>query len=152
MNKNTETNNGDRPGFWRVFGMYNNQTPVDQRNSQRFTMWCLAWAAAIIAATWIIKGIDTLPATAAWIIATAPNLLAFAALVSYMRFLRMTDEMQRRIQIEGLAVGFGVGWIFAIGYLVMQSAGAPELPVTAMILVMTGGWIAGNLLAIRHYR
>ena len=69
-----------------------------------------------------------------------------------MRFLRMTDELQRRIQIEGLAVGFGVGWIFAIGYLVMQSAGAPALPVTAMILVMTGGWIVGNLLAIRHYR
>lgn len=147
-----ETGNGDRPGFWTVFGMYRNQTAVDQRNSQRFTVWCLGWAAAIIGATWIIKSVDALPNTAAWIIAAVPNLFALLALISYMRFLRMTDEMQRRIQIEGLAVGFGVGWIFAIGYLVMQSAGAPELPVTAMILVMTAGWIIGNLLAIRHYR
>ncbi len=141
-----------RPDFWRIFRMYGRETAVDRRNNRRFTIWCLVWAAAIIGATWIVKSFDDLPGSAAWIIAAVPNVFAFAALVSYMRFLRMTDELQRRIQIEGLAVGFGVGWIFAMGYLVMQSAGAPALPLTAMILVMTGGWIVGNLLAIRHYR
>ena len=139
-------------GLWRIFHMYRGQTEVDQRNNQKFTLWCLAWAIAIIAATWAIKSIPGLPSIVTWTVAIVPNLFAFLALISYMRFLRMTDEMQRRIQIEGLAVGFGVGWIFAIGYLVLQAAGAPELSVTAMILVMTGGWIAGNILAIRHYR
>lgn len=147
-----ERNSPGRPGFWNLFRMYDCETPVDRRNNRRFTIWCLAWAGTIITATWIIESFDNLPTAATWTIATLPNVFAFLALVSYLRFLRMTDELQRRIQIEGLAVGFGVGWIFAIGYLVMQSAGAPELPVTAMILIMTGGWIAGNLLAIRHYR
>ena len=150
--KNAETDNGDRPVFSRLFSLYGNETPVDRQNSKKFTLWCIAWAIAIIAANWVVSTFDGMPSTAAWIVAALPNFFALCALAAYMRFLRMTDEMQRRIQIEGLAVGFGVGWFFAIGYLVFQSAGAPTLPVTAMILVMTAGWIIGNLLAIRHYR
>lgn len=73
------------------------------------------------------------------------------ALVSYLRLLRMTDEMQRKIHVEGLAVGFGTGWIFAIGYLALEAAGAPELPVVTMIMVMTVGWMVGTFLAVRHY-
>ncbi len=127
-------------------------TAVDRANNRRFTFWCLAWALAIIGATSIVEFNDDLPGVVAWLVALSPNIFAVGALVAYLRFLRMADELQRRIQIEGLAIGFGIGWIFAIGYLVLQSAGAPELSATAMILVMTAGWIIGNIRAIRHYR
>jgi hypothetical protein len=148
----SQESDGDRSTIWCMLGLSSSGTAVDRRNNRLFTIWCIAWALGIIAAAWIVRGNDALPGKVAWLIAASPNVLALGALVSYMRFLRMTDELQRRIQIEGLAVGFGVGWIFAIGYLVLQAAGAPELPVTAMILVMTGGWILGTTLAVRHYR
>ncbi len=141
----------ERTSFWQML-CFGYGTAVDRRNNRRFMRWCIAWALAIIGATWIVETYDNLPTIASWIIAISPNAFALGALVSYMRYLRMADELQRKIQIEGLAVGFGVGWIFAIGYLVVQSAGAPELPVTAIILVMTGGWILGNVLALRHYQ
>ena len=149
-----ENSNGrdeDRLSFWQkiTFGV---GTAVDRRNNRRFTFWCLAWAAALIGATWIVETYDSLAGPIAWLVALSPNVFAFGALVAYMRFLRMADEMQRRIQIEGLAIGFGTGWIFAIGYLVLQSAGAPEVPLTAIIVVMTAGWIVGNVIAVRHYR
>lgn len=127
-------------------------TEIDRANNRRFTIWCVAWAVAIIGATWIVESNDGLPRAVAWLIALSPNVLALGALAAYLRFLRMADELQRRIQIEGLAVAFGIGWIFALGYIVLQSAGAPEMPITVMILVMTAGWIAGNIIAIRHYR
>lgn len=126
-------------------------TKTDRANNKRFSIWCIAWAIAIVAATWVLKNLEGLPASLAWIIALAPNLLALGALVSYLRLLRMADEMQRKIHVEGLAVGFGTGWIFALGYLALEAAGAPELSVTTMVLVMTGGWMLGTVLATRHY-
>ena len=111
----------------------------------------LRLAASIIGATWLIETFD-LTGALAWSIGLAPNALAIVALIAYLKFLRMTDELQRRIQLEGLAIGFGATWIFGIGYLVLQSAGAPELPLTTLILVMTGGWIFGNYRAVRRYQ
>ena len=147
-----QRNHPERSKIWRLTGMNNCETETDFANNKTLTFWCLGWAAAIIGATWLIKTFTELPAPLTWLIALLPNVLAVFALVAYLRFLRMTDELQRRIQLEGLAVGFGVGWIFAIGYLVFQAAGAPELPITAMILVMTAGWITGTLRAVRHYQ
>ncbi len=150
MMSDTEKQESDRSSW--LSGIAASSTPIDQANNRRFTFWCIAWAIAILAATWTVTMVEALPKAAAWVIAALPNIFAIGALVSYMRFLRMTDELQRRIQVEGLAVGFGVGWIFAIGYLVLQAAGAPQLPVTAMILVMTAGWIVGTIRAVRHYQ
>ena len=151
MNSDIGEDDPDRISFWQMI-TFGCGTAVDRENNRRFTYWCVAWAFAIIAATWIVETMEALPAPVAWAVALSPNVFAFFALLAYLRFLRMTDELQRRIQLEGLAIGFGVGWIFAIGYLVLQSAGAPELQATTMILVMTAGWIFGNIRAIRHYR
>lgn len=143
-------NEETRTSLWRVLcGLTG--TEIDRINNKRFTIWCLAWAIAIVAATFLIKSFDSMPTALAWGLALVPNLLALGALVSYLRLLRMTDEMQRKIHVEGLAVGFGTGWIFALGYLVLEAVGAPELSVTAMVLVMTGGWMLGTFLAVRHY-
>lgn len=49
-------------------------------------------------------------------------------------------------------MGFGAGYLFAIGYLVAEAAGAPPLDVTFIILVMTAGWLIGNVVAMRHYQ
>jgi hypothetical protein len=141
----------DRLSIWQSITVVAG-TPIDRRNNRRFTGWCLAWAAALIGATWIVDSYDSVVGPIAWLVALSPNIFAIGALVAYLRFLRMADEMQRRIQIEGLAIGFGTGWIFTIGYLVLQTAGAPAIPLSAIILVMTAGWIVGNIIAVRHYR
>ena len=74
------------------------------------------------------------------------------ALKSYLTFLRMTDELQRRVQIEGLAIGFGTGYAIAIGYLVAEAAGAPPLGLHFLILFMTAGWLIGNFTAMKRYQ
>ncbi len=148
----TDPQNSDfeRPTLWQIL-CFSTGTEVDRTNNRYFTWWCIAWALAIVGSTWLIKNLEGLPAIFAWLLALAPNLLAIGALFSYLRLLRMTDEMQRRIHIEGLAMGFGAGWLFAIGYLVFEAAGAPQLSLTGMILVLTGGWMLGTGLAVRRY-
>ena len=141
----------DRLSFWQRITI-GDGTAVDRENNRRFTIWCFGWATAVVAATWLVESFDSIDGALAWLVAMSPNVFALGALVAYLRMLRMADEMQRRIHIEGLAIGFGAGWIFTIGYLVLQSAGAPDLPLTTTILVMTAGWIVGNIIAVRHYR
>ena len=42
--------------------------------------------------------------------------------------------------------------IFAIGYQLLERAGAPELEASALVVVMMVAWTVGQLLAVCRYR
>lgn len=146
-----ETNSPAPTPLWRKL-IEGCGTETDRRNSRVFTAWCLAWAICMTGATALIEFVDSMPQALAWAIALTPNIFAIGALFAFLKSLRMTDELQRRIQLEGLAIGFGVGWFVALGWLVLESAGAPDLSANSLVLIMTAGWIAGTLFAVRRYR
>ncbi len=143
--------NSNKPSIWHFLGAGGGDTPTDIKNNKSLTAWSLIWAAAIIGASAIVTNLELDP-TLHWSIALVPNVAAFFTLRCYLKFLRMTDEMQRRVQIEGLAIGFGTGYAFTIGYLVAEAAGAPPMNMAALVLVMTIGWLGGNLFAVRRYQ
>jgi hypothetical protein len=148
----TLKNNGeDRPSTWKTL-LTGGGTAEDCRSQHRIVRWSIAWSATLLAATWVIQTFEGLPDAVSWLIALLPNALAIITLLAYLEFLRSTDELQRRIQLEGLAFGFGGGWFFAIGYQVLERAGAPELTAPAVIVAMTGAWGVGQILAIRRYQ
>ena len=147
-----ETNDESRArSAWHSIA-YGSGTAKDYNNQRKIIRWSLAWAGALIGATWLIETFEGLTGGVSWVIALIPIATSIGALMAYLVFLRNADEMQRRMQIEGLAVGFGGGWFFAISYQVLERAGAPELSITALILVMTGAWMVGQWLAIRRYQ
>lgn len=141
----------EKPSIWHYLGAGGGDTATDRANNKTLSICSMIWAASIIAASAVLTSVD-LPNPLKWVIALAPNLIAFITLRAYLRFLRMTDEMQRRVQIEGLAIGFGTGYAFAIGYLIAEAAGAPPLEVSFLVLIMTAGWLLGNIFAMRRYR
>ena len=143
--------NDEKHSIWHYLGAGGADTATDQANNKRLSLWSMVWAFSIIAATAAVAGME-LPAAIKWSIVILPNLVALMTLRSYLKFLRMTDELQRKVQIEGLAVGFGTGWGFTIGYLVAEAAGAPPLNLAFLVLIMTGGWLTGNWIAMRRYQ
>ena len=143
--------NTEKHSIWYYLGAGGGDTEKDRSNNKRLTIWSLIWAASIIAATWVMTNFD-LAAPLQWLLVAIPNLFAIVVIRAYLRFLRMTDELQRKVQIEGLAVGFGAGYTFAIGYLVAEAAGAPSLDIPVLILIMTAGWLLGNVFAMRQYQ
>ncbi len=126
-------------------------TATDRANNRRFNRLSLLWAASLIACSALVGGVE-MPTALKWVVALTPNLFAIMTLRGYLKVLRMTDEMMRRIHLEGLAVGFGTGYIFVIGYLLAEHAGAPPLNLAVLTLVMTAGWVWGNLRAMRSYQ
>lgn len=127
-------------------------TPEDARNRRRFAVWCLAWAAAFVAATLLLDGGVVPPGAATWVVAVAPSLIGLAAIRSYVTFVRGADELVRRIQLESLAWGFGAGVLFQMGYRLLERAGAPTLDLNDGLLVMVVVWAAAQLAITRRYR
>lgn len=120
-------------------------------DSYQLLGWTLAWAIAFVGASWFLRGEPTISAGTAWIVAVAPNLLALAVVIVYLRFLRDADELVRRIQLEGLAFGFGVGVIFSMGYQLLERAGAPSLSPSDVAAIMMFAFVVGVVRANRQY-
>jgi hypothetical protein len=127
-------------------------TAQDRRNQYQFVGWCLAWAVLFTAGNQLLKSGYELAAPLKWLVAIVPILVGFAAILSYRKFLRMADELMQKIQLEGLAAGFGIGVVFALSYQILERAGAPRLQVDDLALVLIGGWMAGLTLATWRYR
>jgi len=62
------------------------------------------------------------------------------------------DELQRRIQTEAIAIGFGITAIFVGGYALFQFAGLPEINIGLALLAMSGAWLVGKLWTLWRYR
>lgn len=126
-------------------------TPQDQRNLRTFNILSLS-AMATWAVTTILIGkgyVDRGPL--AWILVAAAVVLMLLMVRSYMHFLRHADELLRKIQIEGLALGFGAGVIFMLAWRLFERMGAPKLDIADGVLPMVAFWAIGQYLGIRRY-
>src|ERR1700738_1150051 len=71
--------------------------------------------------------INARPASAWWRmpLALTPVIPAIFAMVAYIRALGRMDELQRRIQLEALAIGFGGAGILTFSYGFLENVGLP---------------------------
>lgn len=128
-----------------------NLTPEARRNQRFFTGWCLAWALSFVAATWLLRFeiVTTPPLT--WLVALVPTLVGLLLIRSYVRFFRSADELMQKVHLEGLAFGFGAGFLFMTGYGLLERLGAPAMSISDPVAVIAFAWALGQLLAMRRY-
>jgi hypothetical protein len=126
-------------------------TPRDRRNLRRFHLRVIAATLLYLGATAALRHPAAAPVALAWLLTGLAWLLAVVAMGSYLAFLRQADELLRRIELEGLALGFGAGAVFALLYPLLVALGAPDLQGEATALVMMVSWAAGSWLAGRRY-
>lgn len=126
-------------------------TERDRRNNRRFNVWLILWALTYAGGLVGLKlgwfGGGATP----WIAAIAPDILGVIAAVKYVQFLHDADELLRKVQVEGLAIGFGAGAIFMIGYQLLELAGAPRASVSDPFPVMMAFWVIGQWIGMRRY-
>jgi hypothetical protein len=132
-------------------------TAADRRNQIRFMVWTFAWAVVFLFSTALLRGRLAafglqVGGTAAWLVASVPIVVAVGALRAYLRFLRMADELTRLIQLQGLAVGFGVGVIFLLGWELFEAAGARSLDAGDAVAVLVLAWVLGQLYGTWRFR
>lgn len=125
---------------------------ADLRNRRRFLWASAAWATFFVVGTWLVES-SASPARGLVVGVTVVTVaLGLVAIGTYGRFLSETDELKRRIQLEGIAFGFGIGLLFSLSYQLLESAGAPGVSSVDVGTVMIFGYIGGVLRAMFRYQ
>ncbi len=137
-----------RKPFWKTCDL----TERDRLNQWRFVWWSLAWAIAWVVASITIKHEWVGKGTAQLIIALLPTVLGVGMLFAYAKFLREADELQRKIQLDALALGFGSGLVGSVLYQLLGRTGfVAAADISDAILILIVGYIAGILIGQRRY-
>jgi hypothetical protein len=84
-----------------------------------------------------------------WLLTIVTIVLGGLLAWSFVRFLRHADELMRKIQMEALAIGFGVAFVVGTSAGLLAQLGVPKVGVvdltwSAMVVAYT--------LALRHAR
>jgi hypothetical protein len=87
-----------------------------------------------------------------YVLSVLPMLGCIATLVAVMRAVRHMDELERRIQFEGVTFAFVLTAMVTFGWGFLELAGAPRLPAFFVWPIMGAGWMVGTLAATRRYR
>ena len=138
--------------WWAAALLLRGQTEADDRNIKVFSLWSFLWAAGFVLVVYLVKHYPEALGPFSWVLALVPLVLVVPVMRAFLRYLREADEFTRKVQLEGIAMGFGAGFAFCMGYYTLEQFGAPPLPVMASILPMALGWALGSLFVASRYR
>jgi hypothetical protein len=141
----------DGATWWQAALMIRGQTKAEQRNIRSVWIWCFVWAAGFYAVTTALEAFPQLRGPSAWLLAMIPVALSFPAVLACLRFIREADEFMRKVQLDGIAIGFAAGFVFCLGYHTLENLGAPRLPLLVATVPLAFGWAIGSfIVALRH--
>lgn len=124
------------------------------RNQRLVLLWSLVWMSSFVGVTLALKS--------GWLASGAPGIVAavvssclgLGTALAYRRFLKEADEVQRTIELEALALGFGVGLIGGFAYWLLERSGAVPTSKSDLLYVLAATcftYSAGVLLGRRRY-
>lgn len=141
----------DGATWWQAALMIRGQTKAEQRNIRSVWIWCLVWVAGFWAVSTALEASPQLLGSFTWSLAIIPIVLSIPALLANIRFIREADEFMQKVQLHGIAIGFAAGFVFCLGYYVLERVGAPHLPMLFAIAPLGLGWAIGSfIVAYRH--
>ena len=123
----------------------------DRKNQRRVILWSLVWILG-----WMIvmvaakrEWLTDWQVAAGTALTLVPAILTIGA---YRRYLRQADELHRKIELEALALSFGVGVIGGITYYPLALGGVVEMSdYLFVVLAMVATHAVGVLLGHRRY-
>jgi hypothetical protein len=69
-----------------------------------------------------------------------------------IRYLRDTDEFERRVVTESLAIAAGITAILSVTYGFLENAGLPHLSAWWTWCVLMGSWGVARVFVARQYK
>ena len=117
--------------------------------------WSAVWAASLISSAAILKYVLEDPSSILGIaIAVTPILVSIGVVKVYIAAIKNMDELDKQIEVEALAAGFGAGIIVGVAGISLEGANLllpwPMTQGMAMMMIVTK--IAVQFMAIRKYR
>jgi hypothetical protein len=126
----------------------------NRRNQRRVLLWSLVWMSSWVAVTWALTSGWLASGTPGIVAAIVSSSLGIGTALAYRRFLNEADEVQRKIELEALALAFGVGVVGGMAYWLLERGGAVPVDKTDLLYVLAVTFLTysvGVLLGKRRY-
>jgi uncharacterized membrane protein len=122
-----------------------------KRYARDFTAAIAAYAGVLVGT---LIGLRALPDDSflRYVIAPLPVLPAIGLVIGFVRYLRGIDELQRRIQLEALAIAFGATALVTFCYGFLESAGVPRLSAIWIGPAMVMLWGLSSAFVSRRFQ
>jgi len=115
-------------------------TPKDRANGQRVMRWSLAWAAMMLSAS-AVSSFNWFDGRIAGLIgAVLSAILGVFTIRAYRYFLKETDELRQKIELEALGIALGVGVVGGTAYMQVANSldmGEPRLSIVIAAMLVT---------------
>ena len=108
-----------------------------------------AYSAVVPLSMWFLRGHEH--TLLGYAIAFLPIIPSFFALWAFLRFFRGLDELQRRIQLEAVALSFLGTCFITLTWAFQQNAGLPRFDVSWVAPLLIALWGIGVGIAKRRY-
>lgn len=140
---------GAAVGFWRF-----RDTPIGMRYPphlvRQLIMSGIFYFLSLIGALYLLEnGLDQ---SVQIIIVLVPTIPGLWFLITLGRAIASLDELQRRIQLEAIAIGFGLSAMVALTYGLLGMVGVPQASWVYVPVVMVFGWFLGKMWTLWRYR
>ena len=121
-----------------------------QRYIREFGSSMAAYVVVVLGSVWLVK--HRVHSPLRFLVVILPVIPAAFAMWAAIRYFRGLDELQRRIQVEGLAFSFLATCLIALSWGFLQIAGLPPLDVIWIAPMLVFLWGVGTCLARRSYQ
>lgn len=128
-------------------------TQRDTKNTVRLLIWTLAWVGTLALAQFGPALWGDQPAIS-WV-AIIVNLAAgLGWIIAHARFLRESDDLQRKIMLDAIAAALGAGLVGGFAYTAATNAKiVPDLTdIALMSVVMAVVYVVGIIVGRLRYR
>jgi hypothetical protein len=126
---------------------------VDIKNAIIVNFWLLAWAVSLGVISYFSE-LNWYSAT--WIKITGfviNCLIGVGMIFAFKRFVSKADELERKIQLEALALSVGVTLVFFSSYSILQiSFEIADLSPSYLIVAMSLGYAIGLIMGRKRFR
>jgi hypothetical protein len=122
----------------------------ERRYLREFLPAMVAYAVVLIISVWFIK--HQVHPGLRMPFALLPMIPALVALWAAIRYFRGLDELQRRIQFDGLAFSFVATCLIALTWGFLQNAGLPHADIVWVTPLLLFLWGVGACIAKRRYQ
>ena len=129
-------------------------TAQTKKNTLRLFFWAGAWVLATAGAAFgprFLWDFNTLPTVLGVLVHIG---IGFGMIRLFRQYLLRLDELQRKIQLDAMALSLGVGVVFGVSYEMLEDIKLItfEPEISHLILLMCLTYCIGIILGNRRYQ
>ncbi len=148
--ENGEKGRSDGAGFFNFFNCFG-LSKRTLANEASYGKWILFWGICFLANDLVTEG-EMIPGVMGLVPAILTVLVSVIACYKYYVFLVEADELTRKIQLDGISIGFGVTLMACVGFQTFEDHGLAQPDITDIVLLLIFAWVGGQFYGHWKYR